>query len=141
MRNSLTFTIPGAPRGKGRPRFARRGKFITAYTDDKTASFENLVTISYMQCLDRPVLPIINPVKIDVIFFMPIPQSLSEKKKKEAVGSYCIKKPDLDNMLKAILDGLNGNAFVDDNQVYSINASKIYDVVPRTAVVMSWVDN
>ncbi|MCL2076331.1 MAG: RusA family crossover junction endodeoxyribonuclease [Betaproteobacteria bacterium] len=31
----LSFTVPGNPCGKGRPRFARKGNHMTAYTDDK----------------------------------------------------------------------------------------------------------
>ena len=36
------------------------------------------------------------------------------------------KKPDLDNLVKSVLDGLNGIAYVDDNQIIDIEARKEY---------------
>ena len=46
------------------------------------------------------------------------------------------KKPDLDNVLKAVLDGLNGIAFVDDSQVVNVCMAKHYDLTPRVAVTV-----
>ena len=43
----IKFTIPGEPRGKGRPRFSNRGGYVRTYTDEKTASYENLVKMEY----------------------------------------------------------------------------------------------
>lgn len=42
---TVAFVIPGAPVGKGRPKFARRGNFVTTYKPEKTASYENLVKV------------------------------------------------------------------------------------------------
>ena len=47
--SALSFTVPGAPRGKGRPRFFRRGPGIGTFTDDKTAAYENLVALAASQ--------------------------------------------------------------------------------------------
>jgi Holliday junction resolvase RusA-like endonuclease len=41
-----------------------------------------------------------------------------------------IKKPDTDNLLKAVLDGLNGIAWADDSQVIRVSASKEYSTEP-----------
>ena len=47
----IKFTIPGPPQGKGRPRFSRRGKFVTTFTPDKTVLYENLIRMEYQrQC-------------------------------------------------------------------------------------------
>ena len=43
-------------------------------------------------------------------------------------------KPDLDNVVKLILDAINGIVFADDKQVVSISASKAYSDTPRTTV-------
>lgn len=42
-----TFTIPGTPVGKGRPKFSRAGAGVRTYTPEKTASYETLVKWSY----------------------------------------------------------------------------------------------
>lgn len=36
------------------------------------------------------------------------------------------KKPDIDNVLKAVMDALNGAAYVDDKQVVSVTCRKYY---------------
>jgi Holliday junction resolvase RusA-like endonuclease len=36
------------------------------------------------------------------------------------------KKPDIDNIVKAILDGMNGIVYVDDKQVVDLNLTKVY---------------
>ena len=43
MTAQVIFTVPGQPVGKGRAKAARRGKFVTFYTPEKTASYESLV--------------------------------------------------------------------------------------------------
>ena len=43
-----------------------------------------------------------------------------------------IKKPDLDNMAKAVLDALNGLAYIDDSQIYSLTLYKTYSEQPGT---------
>ena len=48
------------------------------------------------------------------------------------------KKPDIDNLIKFVLDALQGqNAyFVDDSQVVRILAEKIYSDNPRTEIMI-----
>jgi len=125
------FTIPGAPRGKGRPKFARRGDFVMTYTDDKTSSYENLVTLACREVMaGRP--PIEGPVWLQVNATFAIPASASKGKKLEMIMGRVVptKKPDLDNIVKAVLDGLNTVAFVDDAQVTHISAAKNYGHQP-----------
>ena len=40
------------------------------------------------------------------------------------------KKPDIDNMQKAVLDALNGLAWDDDSQIVKVTAEKEYAVNP-----------
>jgi Holliday junction resolvase RusA-like endonuclease len=48
-----------------------------------------------------------------------------------------ITKPDVDNLAKAILDALNGVAYEDDSQVYSLEVQKWYVGVGGT--VGTWI--
>ena len=51
---------------------------------------------------------------------------------------FCDKKPDLDNAIKSILDGLNGVAYYDDKQVVQISATKMWtQEQPRVQVILS----
>lgn len=114
---ALQFTIPGPPRGKGRPRFFRRGKGVGTYTDDKTAAYENLVALAAYAAHKGPKLE--GPLQMSVTAVLPKPKS--------AKRSHPTVKPDLDNIVKAILDGCNrAGIWGDDAQVVSIAASKSY---------------
>ena len=44
------------------------------------------------------------------------------------------KKPDIDNVIKSILDALNGVAYHDDTQVVAVFAEKYYSDTPRVEV-------
>lgn len=125
--NSLTFTIPGAPHGKGRPRATRFGKGIRLYTDAKTASYEGLIAYAAQQALQGRA-PLAGPLVVTVLVRLAPPVSTSRKMAAAMLaGEICpTKKPDLDNIIKSVLDGLNGVAFGDDAQVCWINAGKVY---------------
>ena len=57
-------------------------------------------------------------------FFFKIPKSWTKKQKAEA--KWHIKKPDIDNLQKAVKDALNGIAYRDDSQVCKVMALKQY---------------
>ncbi len=120
MRDTVSFTVPGAPRGKGRPRIARRGDFVRAYTDDKTAAYENLVAMS-ASTAHRGRPPMDGPLKVTALFYMPRPKSAPKRVILPAT------KPDLDNMVKAVLDGCNqAGIWADDSRVVCLHAVKMY---------------
>jgi Holliday junction resolvase RusA-like endonuclease len=123
----ITFTIPGNPVGKGRPKFARRGKFTVCYTPEKTASYENLVKIAAANAmLDRA--PMDEAVSIELMILVTPPASWSNKKRMAALNgiTYPTTKPDIDNVLKCICDSCNGIVFLDDKQVVDCVVSKRY---------------
>lgn len=74
------------------------------------------------------------PLQIDIVFFFKVPPSFSEKKKLERYGKPHMVKPDLDNLIKFILDIANDILYDDDCTVSSITAQKIYDENPRTVL-------
>lgn len=130
---AVSFVIPGAPTGKGRPRVTTIGGHARAVTPAKTRSREGIVASLAMDAMfGRVATPL--PVEVSVAIEAPIPASWSRRKKAEAIGKPCPVKPDIDNILKLILDGINGIVFVDDKQVVSLVASKIYGETPRTTV-------
>ena len=103
---TITVTVPGDPVAKGRPRFTRTGQ---SYTPAKTKKFENLVRLAYsLQQPDRK--PAEGPIELTVRAYFRIPTSWSKKKQAEAATEQMkkISKPDLDNCLKAVQDGLTG---------------------------------
>lgn len=135
----LTFTVPGDPIGKGRPRFVR-GSGRT-YTPEKTARYENLVRLAFIQ--EHPGLtPINSAVEINIRAYFQIPESWPKKRKTAALSGELLKvtKPDLDNIIKSITDGLNGVAWTDDVLIHAINASKDYSETPRVEVSIYYTE-
>lgn len=59
---------------------------------------------------------------VGVTFFLPMPPSWSKKKRKEMDGRAHQQKPDIDNLVKALLDAV----FDDDSHVYFVRAEKYW---------------
>lgn len=122
----IEFSIPGPPQGKERPRVERNpytGK-IHARTPEKTTKYEDFVRL----CCGNKNSRIICPVMVHIEAVFPVPCSVSNKAKErmyQGLEAPC-KKPDIDNIVKIILDALNGFLYCDDKQVISIMAKKRY---------------
>ena len=134
MAQTFTFTIPGEPIAKGRARSFIRAGHIAHYTPDKTVRYENLVKLAAQQAM-AGIAPIEGAVSLTMRAFFSIPVSWSMKKQRAAaLGEFAhTKRPDLDNVVKAIKDGANGVAWKDDSQVVDVRASKRYGT-PRVEV-------
>lgn len=137
----IVFTVPGQPVAKGRAKFARRGNFVTAYTPKETVQYENLVRLAAQDAMGTAE-PFDQPMSLTVAIYLPIPQSWSKKKQDKAraglVGA--TKKPDADNVLKALKDGMNGVVYVDDARIIDVVLQKRYATAPRVDVIALALD-
>lgn len=123
----ISITIPGEPQGKGRARAViRRGK-IGHYTPPKTTAYENKVRQAAIVAM-RDIKPYEGPMRLAITALFEIPKSWPKWKKELALAGQLMPtgKPDLDNVAKAIKDGLNGIAWGDDSQVCAVAAEKRY---------------
>jgi Holliday junction resolvase RusA-like endonuclease len=71
--------------------------------------------------------------------YFSMPKSLSKEKRLALQGSRMAKKPDADNVAKAILDALNWLAFEDDAAITSLRVDKFYtdtDTAPRVEITL-----
>lgn len=123
----MKFTIPGEPGAKGRPKFCKGG---WAYTPAKTASYENLVKLSY----DGPMHE--GPLQVDIKAYFKIPKSTTKKNFLLMVSQMILptKRPDWDNIGKIICDALNDIAYHDDSQVIDGRVRKYYSEEPRVDI-------
>ena len=116
----VDFTIHTAPVSKQRPRLGKGG---CVYTPSKTKVFENIVALSYG---NRPSFDD-QYIRIRLKFKFEVPKSYSKKKRLEAIeGKIRPTKADIDNYIKAVLDGLNKKAWKDDRYIVGILAEKEY---------------
>lgn len=135
----IRFKYMGEPIGKGRPRVtARGGKFAHAYTPKKTKDFEDAIRFEFMasNCEQMPVYSKDVPLQAEMIFAFAVPKSYSKKKREACLNGRIMhtKKPDTDNIVKAVLDALADAAFADDSQVVKVTAEKIYAEEPFVEV-------
>ena len=132
--DAVTFEIYGKPFAKQRPKFSRRGKFVSTYTPKETVSFERTVGMIGSEHFDTPIQ---GPVRLEVLAIFKPAKSWSKKRRAEAMGQWHTQKPDKDNIEKAILDGLNRIAYADDSQVASGGCDKIWGEIEKTIVTVS----
>ena len=134
----ITFIVPGKPVGKGRPRAAARGKHITLYTPQKTATYESTVALAADQAMAGKPL-ITGPVETLMTIVLPVPVSWSKRKQADALAGVVMptSKPDMDNVVKAIFDAINGIVWTDDVQVVGLRVRKVYGTVPRVQVTVA----
>jgi Holliday junction resolvase RusA-like endonuclease len=137
----IEFIVPGQPAPKGRPKFARRGKGVVAYTPAKTAAYETLVQHAARVAMAGRV-PTARPVKLVVNLALQVPASWSKRRRALAIAGEirATKKPDADNVLKGLKDGCNGIVWIDDAQVVRIDLSKEYGAIPRAYVAVIELD-
>lgn len=137
----IQFTIPGNPVGKGRPRVSRRGGHARLYTPEKTASYESRVAVAgHIAMGDCAVIE--GAVSVVLAITVPIPASWSKKKQAQAMAGVLLPttKPDIDNVEKAIFDGLNGVVWKDDVQVVEVTKRKRYGETPGVLVAIRTAD-
>ena len=128
VNDGIRFFVPGKPRGKGRPRFARmpRGK-IRTYTPQETRAYEGKIREAYLEAGGK-MFPEGIPLKVEITSYMPIPKSAG-KAKAEAMERGVIPATsgaDVDNQAKAVLDAGNSVIWRDDKQVTILSVQKKY---------------
>lgn len=132
---NVAFTVPGEPQGKGRARAAIRGNRAVMYTPKKTVSYEGMIgQIAAQAMAGAPLLG--GECRIDVEIVFAVPPSWSKKKQQHALSGAIRPRvrPDFDNILKAVCDGINGVVWRDDAQAVEGVWRKRYGHTPGVRV-------
>lgn len=133
----IHFQVEGDPKGKGRPRFSRAGKFTRIYTDKQTLDYEAVIKFFAAEAMGSTDL-LETPVSVFLYIRHAVPQSYSKKRTEACLSGLeqpC-KKPDIDNIAKTFLDGMNGVIFKDDTQVVDLHVKKVYSAMPGVDVMV-----
>ena len=119
------FEVIGAIKGKARPRV--NTYTCKAYTPENTKDYELLIK-QYFKIKYPRYVPLENRVCVKIIAQFKVPKATTKKDKELILEGKLspTKKPDIDNIIKIILDALNKMAFKDDNQITKIEVEKIY---------------
>ena len=136
---TYSLTIPGTPIGKARPRITRGG---IAYTPKETKNYETFIRELF--ALKHGSIMLRGDIKATLTAYFGLNKSdynktgLTKTGKRKLAGEVRpSKKPDIDNIVKAVLDSLNGIAYIDDSQVVVLAVEKHYAEQPRVEIVLS----
>lgn len=159
----LTFWVDAAPVGKGRPRYkaprdgarkiagvkvvggrvalVERAVGVTVVTPSRTVNAEKVVWATAVGARNNAGLRAIAagvPVFVDIEAGIKIPESWTLKAKDEATSGVKLPTgvPDLDNIVKLVMDAINKTLFFDDRQVAQITAKKVYVTTPYVRVTV-----
>ena len=133
----VNFVVEGTPVPKGRPRFARRGKFVSTYSPKTTVDYETKVAEAAQLAIGSSE-PLETPVGAYIYITLPIPASYSKKRTQACLSGdeRPTKKSDIDNYCKAVFDGMNGIVFLDDSQIVSLHSTKVYGTIGMVEVMV-----
>jgi len=116
------YTVDGEPIPQSRPRFGNGHVYSDQHQEKQGVQIQLVHQHAGYQLFT-------GALKLDVTFFMPVRY---KQRLKEGIATYHKVKPDLDNLIKFLLDCCNTILFKDDNQISIIFARKIYSALPRT---------
>lgn len=119
------FEVIGEIKGKARPRV--NTYTCQVYTPTKTKDYENLVK-QYFKIKYPKYEPLEGRISVKIVAYFKPSKTTSKKLLSEMLEGKMspTKKPDIDNIVKIILDSMNKMAFVDDNQITKLEVEKVY---------------
>jgi len=122
----VAFTIPVEPVAQGRPRLSSRGGFARAYDPPKSRAYKKTVAKYAQQAMGEANLDglLEGPLIMRARFAFPLAKS-HYRKRTPLVTVYRAKKPDLDNICKALTDGCEGIVYLNDSQVAKMVVEKV----------------
>ena len=134
--NYLSFFITGSSVAQGRPRFRRTGNSVHTYDPAKSKSWKESVRWQCIEFMRKEKKGMIEgAIHADLVFLLPRPKSLPKKVKDH------VKKPDLENLEKSILDALEGIAYKNDSQICKKSTMKLYETkIPGVSVILKKVN-
>lgn len=140
MITNVSFIVPGEPQGKGRARIGKVGNFARMFTPAKTVAYEGLAAMAAQAAMGLTT-PFEGACAIHVDAFYAVPASMSKKRQVMALEGQIrpTKKPDGDNILKAICDGINGVVWKDDVQAVDARVTKRYGHTPCVHVTVAQI--
>ena len=127
------FEVPGKIIGKGRPRLNLYTGVV--YTPTRTKDYESLVEQYFL--LKYPRFKVLEGrIKVSIIAYFSIPKTTKKADIHEMLENNIspTKKPDIDNIVKSILDSMNKFAFKDDNQITKLEVEKKYSLEDKVYV-------
>ncbi len=123
------FFVRGIPSPQGsKTAFVVNGKAVMREASRNVKDWRAAVSFVLQDKWQGEVLE--GPVDVMVVFYMPKPKSARKH------DFWPAKRPDIDKLCRAVLDGMTGIAFKDDSQVVNLEATKVY----ATGRIGVWIE-
>lgn len=112
----MRFFVQGIPAPQGSKRAFRRGtRTVLVESSKKLPLWREQVQDRALEHCE----PLSGPVRVELEFVMPRTKAMRDKPAPPHT-----KRPDIDKLARAVLDGLTGPAFDDDSQVTELTVTK-----------------
>lgn len=118
------FIVPGKPYPLKRPRRASFGGMFDPKDNVQAKAAVAQIARLYIK------RPMEGPVVLCATFLFERPKSHYGKSLKASAPIFHTQRPDVDNLIKTVLDGLNGIAWNDDAQVVEVSGKKAWSDGP-----------
>jgi Holliday junction resolvase RusA-like endonuclease len=134
----IKFNFDIVPVACGRPRLGRFGTFNPKKTTDYKKYLTALLQRQLTDEIQEKIVHLYNkPITLTATFGMPIPGILIKKNSAPWRTALPTKKPDVDNIFKAVADVLSGIIYHDDSQITHTLVRKIYSQTPYVEITIS----
>lgn len=136
--NQITFFVPGTPVAKGSAKAFYNRKinraFVTQTNLEKQKPWVSLISV---MAQEAGLTITDGPVSVRLEFRMPRPKShFGKKGLKPNAPLWHRSKPDVDKLVRAVLDSLTGIAYLDDSQVCDSHEIKQYSEQPGVLITI-----
>lgn len=119
----IEFYITGTPVSQSRPRFARRGQFVTTYDAAPAKDYKAYVKMVAGQHMAASGL---KPIQRDIPLCVRLDINVQRPKTKPKRYILPTSKPDCDNFFKGITDALESICYEADQQITAVFIRKRY---------------
>ena len=122
----VVVSIPAEPIAQGRPRLSSRGGFARAYDPPKSRSWKAFVADYASKAMqDAGIAELLEgPLSIRIRFAFPLPKS-QHRKTKPVPRQWHMKRPDLDNLYKGVIDACEGVIYHRDSEIVKVVMDKV----------------
>ena len=144
MTKILSFIVPGEVRGQGRPRTTIRGGYASIYDSPEDKANKHNIQLYASEAMRAIGSNLIaspkKGISVEILCYLKVPETMSKKRKEMAYRGEIrpLRKPDLDNVMKAVLDACNGIVWVDDKEVTEAMICRYYSDRPKLVVMVRW---
>jgi len=134
------FFVPGAAKGKARPRAVAIGGHVRVYPGKADLEWKVAIRLAIHARMPDCQIDVTSPVRVALRFLMQRPKAhFGAKGLKPMAPTLHVGKPDIDNAAGAVMDAVTESGlWLDDNRVAELFAAKVYTVKDEVPGV--WIE-